>query len=110
MNSIFSLLPEGGWQRFLCDAMWQSTLIAGLGLLAARFLVRQSAARAWLLLLTLTACALVPLGSSPAWLGTPRAQPKYKRHPAAFSAWRRCGTVSRPCHSRERRSRCHWFR
>jgi polysaccharide biosynthesis/export protein len=63
MNSVFSLLPEGGWQRLLCDAIWQSTLIAGLGLLAARFLIRQSAARAWLLLLTVIACAAVPLAS-----------------------------------------------
>jgi len=63
MNSILSLLPESGWQRLMCDALWQSTLIAGLGLLAARILVRQSAARAWLLLLTLVACAVVPLAS-----------------------------------------------
>src|SRR5262249_53919085 len=63
MNSVFSFLPDGGWQRFLCDALWQSTLVAGLGLLAARFLVRQSAARAWLLLLALIACAFVPLAS-----------------------------------------------
>jgi beta-lactamase regulating signal transducer with metallopeptidase domain len=63
MNSVFSLLPEGGWQRLLCDAIWQSTLIAGLGFLAVRFLIRQSAARAWLLLLTLAACAVVPLAS-----------------------------------------------
>src|SRR5262249_17224769 len=63
MNSVFSLLPDGGWQRFLCDALWQSTLIAGLGLLVAQFLVRQSAARAWLLLFTLIACAVVPLAS-----------------------------------------------
>src|SRR5262245_32922002 len=66
MSSLLSLLPEGGWQRLMCDALWQSTLIAGIGLLAARFAVRQSAARAWLLLLTLTACVLVPLASAAA--------------------------------------------
>jgi polysaccharide biosynthesis/export protein len=63
MSSFFSFLPVGGWQRLMCDALWQSTLIAGLGWLAARFLVRQSAARAWVLLITLIACAVVPLAS-----------------------------------------------
>src|SRR4029077_1859470 len=58
-----SLLPVGGWPRLLCDALWQSTLIAAVGWLTARFLVRQPAARAWLLLLTLTACLVVPLAS-----------------------------------------------
>ncbi len=63
MSSFFSFLPADGWQRLLCDALWQSTLIAGLGWLMARFLVRQSAARAWLMLMTLIACAIVPLAS-----------------------------------------------
>jgi polysaccharide export outer membrane protein len=63
MSSFFAWLPESGWSRLMCDALWQSTLIAGLGYLAARLLTRQSAARAWLLLLTLTACVLVPLAS-----------------------------------------------
>src|SRR5262245_5593091 len=66
MSSLLSLLPEGGWQRLMCDALWQSTLITGIGLLAARFAARQSAARAWLLLLTLTLCAVVPLASAAA--------------------------------------------
>ena len=39
MSSFFSLLPADGWQRLLCDALWQSTLIAGLGWLMAQFLV-----------------------------------------------------------------------
>jgi polysaccharide export outer membrane protein len=63
MSSFFNWLPDSGWSRLLCDALWQSTLIAGFGWLAARLLTRQSAARAWLLLLTLTACVLVPLAS-----------------------------------------------
>ncbi len=63
MSSFFSFLPAGGWQRLMCDALWQSTLIGGFGWLAARILVRQSAARAWGLLITLIACAVVPLAS-----------------------------------------------
>jgi polysaccharide biosynthesis/export protein len=63
MSSFFSFLPVGGWQRLMCDAMWQSTLIAAVGWLAARYLARQSAARAWVLLVTLIACAVVPLAS-----------------------------------------------
>ena len=63
MSGFIAWLPESGWSRLLCDALWQSTLIATVGYVAARFLTRQSAARAWLLLLTLTACLLVPLAS-----------------------------------------------
>ena len=63
MSSFLSFLPVDGWQRLMCDALWQSTLIAGLGWIVARFLVRQSAARAWLLLMSLMACVLVPLAS-----------------------------------------------
>ncbi len=63
MSSVLSLLSAGGWQRLIIDALWQSTLIAALGSLAAGFLVRQAAARACLLLLTLTACLMVPVAS-----------------------------------------------
>ena len=32
MSSFFSFLPAGGWQRLMCDVLWQSTLIAAAGL------------------------------------------------------------------------------
>ena len=35
MSSFFAWLPENGWSRLMCDALWQSTLIAGLGYLGA---------------------------------------------------------------------------
>jgi polysaccharide export outer membrane protein len=63
MNSFFSSLPADGWQRFLCDSLWQSTLIAAVGWFVARFFLRQATARSWVLLLTLTACLAVPLAS-----------------------------------------------
>jgi polysaccharide export outer membrane protein len=63
MNSLLSSLPADGWQRFLCDALWQSTLIAAAGWFVARCFLRQAAARSWVLLLTLTACVTVPLAS-----------------------------------------------
>ena len=63
MSSVLSLLPPDGWQRLLCDALWQSTLIGAVGWLIARFLVRHAAARSWLLLLTVTGCLLAPLAS-----------------------------------------------
>src|SRR5262245_50805616 len=63
MSSFLSLLPVDGWPRLLCDALWQSTLIGAVGLLISRSFVRQSAAKAWVLLLTLSACLLVPLAS-----------------------------------------------
>src|SRR5689334_9033652 len=63
MSNILSLLPAGGWQRFLCDALWQSTLIGAMGWLVARFLVRHAAARSWLLLLTVGGCLLAPIAS-----------------------------------------------
>jgi hypothetical protein len=64
VNQLLALLPAGGWQRLMCDALWQSALIATLGWLVARFMMRQSAARAWVLLLTISACMIVPLASS----------------------------------------------
>jgi BlaR1 peptidase M56 len=63
MSSVLAWLPEGGGPRLLCDALWQSTLIAGFGRLATQLIVRQSAAKAWLMLLTLTACVVAPLAS-----------------------------------------------
>jgi polysaccharide export outer membrane protein len=63
MGSVIALLPANGWPRFLCDAVWQSTLIAAFGWLTAHFLMRQPAARAWVLLFSLTACVLAPLAS-----------------------------------------------
>ncbi|HEV3416228.1 MAG TPA: M56 family metallopeptidase, partial [Pirellulales bacterium] len=63
MSSVLAWLPASGWPRLLCDVLWQSTLIAGLGWLAARYLVHQPAARSWLLLVTLTACIVAPLAS-----------------------------------------------
>jgi beta-lactamase regulating signal transducer with metallopeptidase domain len=63
MSSVLSLLPAEGWPRLIIDALWQTTLIAALGSIAAHFLVRQAAARAWLLLLALTVCLMVPLAS-----------------------------------------------
>ena len=65
MSSFCSFLPAGGWQRLMCDALWQSTLIAALGWLTAQYVMRQSAARAWVLLITLIACAVVPWRASP---------------------------------------------
>ena len=76
MGSVIALLPADGWPRLLCDAVWQSTLIAAFGWLTARFLVRQPAARAWVLLFSLTACVLAPLASMAArgsgWMIVPR--------------------------------------
>ncbi|HEY2761167.1 MAG TPA: M56 family metallopeptidase, partial [Pirellulales bacterium] len=63
MSNLFSLLPDGGWPRLLCDVIWQSTLICAIGLIAARLLIRQSAARAWLLLLTISGCAIAPVAT-----------------------------------------------
>jgi polysaccharide biosynthesis/export protein len=63
MSNLLSLIPADGWQRLLFDVIWQGALIGALGSLAARFFMHQAAARAWLLLLALTACLAVPLAS-----------------------------------------------
>jgi polysaccharide biosynthesis/export protein len=63
MSNFLSLLPEGGWQRLACDTLWQSSLIGVAGLFAARFLARQSATRAWVLLLTISGCVIAPLAT-----------------------------------------------
>ncbi len=63
MNSVLSWLPADSWQRLLVDALWQSTVIGAIGWLVACFLVRQVAAKSWVLLLTVTSCLLAPLAS-----------------------------------------------
>ena len=37
MSNFLSILPEGGWQRLVCDVLWQSSLIGVAGLFVVRF-------------------------------------------------------------------------
>src|ERR1700730_6137957 len=94
MGSVIALLPANGWPRLLCDAIWQSTLIAAFGWLTARFLLRQPAARAWVLLFSLTACVLAPLASMAArsWGWTIMAQTDGASLPRAVGAERNLAT------------------
>jgi beta-lactamase regulating signal transducer with metallopeptidase domain len=63
MSDFLSLLPEEGWRRLAVDALWQSTLILVIAGFVSRWLVKQAAARAWVLVVALTACIVSPLGS-----------------------------------------------
>ncbi|MHB9081797.1 MAG: M56 family metallopeptidase [Pirellulaceae bacterium] len=63
MSSFLSLLPSDGWARLMIDALWQGTLIVSVEWLVARLLAPQAVARAWLLLVALTACLLAPLAT-----------------------------------------------
>jgi protein involved in polysaccharide export with SLBB domain len=56
-------LPAGGPERFLLDALWQTTLIAGMGLIVARLVASRPALRATALLTTATLCIVAPLAS-----------------------------------------------
>lgn len=66
MTSFLTILPTEGWTRLLIDAMWQSTLIASMGLIVARFATPQPSARAWILLAAISGCVAAPLASATA--------------------------------------------
>ncbi len=69
MSDLGSFLPEGGWSRFALDVLWQSSLVGLVAYGALRPLVCQPAARAWLLLLALAGCAVLPVASALARAG-----------------------------------------
>ena len=64
MSDYWAYLPADGWSRFAVDAVWQGTLVGLLAWRVLRPLVRQPAARAWLLLLALICLVAVPLASA----------------------------------------------
>ena len=64
MHDLWNLLPPGGWQRLVADVAWQSSLIIGGGLLAARLAGRRPAVRAAILLAAVILSLAVPLGSA----------------------------------------------
>ena len=53
-------IPVGGWSRFALDAMWQTTVIALLALVAMALLRKRPAARSWVVVLSLSLCIVVP--------------------------------------------------
>lgn len=61
MDSVNFLVQLDGWPRLMVDALCLSTLIASLSMISIFCWVRQPAARAWLLLLAITACAVLPM-------------------------------------------------
>ena len=63
MDSLFtaSLIPVDSWQRLMVDALWLSTVVGLLGLVSAYFFSRRPAAKAWLLLIALSACVFLPM-------------------------------------------------
>lgn len=63
LRDVWELIPVDGWQRLMVDAVWQSTLISTLALIAIRGWRGQATARAWLLLVTLVACLVAPATS-----------------------------------------------
>ena len=58
-DNAIAILTVDSWQRPLIDALWLSTVVCVLGLIATRWL-RQPAARAWVLLIALSACVILP--------------------------------------------------
>lgn len=63
MSSFLSVVPSEGWARLMIDAFWQSALIVGIVWFVARLLTPPASARAWLLLVALTACLITPLAT-----------------------------------------------
>lgn len=64
MSELCMYLPTGGWARFACDVLWQSTLVGLIAWGVLRPLVRRPALRAWILLLALVCCVATPVGSA----------------------------------------------
>ncbi len=64
MSELCTYLPTGGWPRFACDVLWQSTLVGLIAWGVLRPLVRRPALRAWILLLALVCCVATPVGSA----------------------------------------------
>jgi len=64
MSELWALLPSGGWQRFAIDALWQSTLLAGLALVVMRLVALRPALRAAMALAALAMCVAAPLTSA----------------------------------------------
>ena len=56
-------LPAEGPERFLFDALWQTTLIAGVGLVVARLMASRPALRGTVLLTSAALCVVAPLAS-----------------------------------------------
>ncbi len=56
-------LPAEGPERFLFDALWQTTLVAGVGLVAARLMASRPALRGTVLLTSAALCVVAPLAS-----------------------------------------------
>ncbi len=63
MSSLLSVVPSEGLARLMIDAFWQSALIVGMVWFVARLLTPPASARAWLLLVALTACLIAPLAT-----------------------------------------------
>ena len=64
MSDLWTCLPSGGWPRFACDVVWQSTLVGLFAWCVLHLFTRQPAMRAWIALLALAACLVTPVGSA----------------------------------------------
>ena len=61
MNEFLSLLPGSGLERFAIDSLWQCAVIGAITFLFLRFIVRQSAAKAWLAFVAVLMCVATPV-------------------------------------------------
>lgn len=82
MNSIVPLIPGGGWERLLLDAIWQGVAVGGIAWLIARYGLRQPVVRSWLLFIAITACFVTPLVS---WAARERGWALLTSRPGPFN-------------------------
>lgn len=61
--SYLERLPAGGLERFLIDFVWQTTLVASVGLIVARLVASRPALRGTVLVAAATLCVVAPLAS-----------------------------------------------
>ncbi len=63
MNQMLDWLPADGWQRFVADAIWQSTVTGLLGLVCVCLIARRPSTRALLCITTIVAAMALPIAS-----------------------------------------------
>jgi protein involved in polysaccharide export with SLBB domain/beta-lactamase regulating signal transducer with metallopeptidase domain len=64
VTQLLNWLPPEGWPRFAVDAVWQSTLVALVGLFCVHYVAHRPATRALLSLIAMFVAALAPVISA----------------------------------------------
>ncbi len=64
MNEFAGMILQSGFGRFAMDALWQTSLVAGLTWFCVRFVCRRPASRSWLIAVGVATCIALPMLTS----------------------------------------------